>query len=278
MAKKIVRGITDIKTISKQDFNTNNVNDLLSDGEHNYIHRKKGSTDEYYCLTDNVKKVISNNEGMIGVSRDGDTVSITPWHDKYKEQVLESENSTITLNNAQNGSTNKTKIDVNPAKVLKHENLVAGTGIKKQHVNDEWVTTVSISDDFISKVNGKQDTVTVGKGLSFNSNKIEFNPSFQDLVTTENGIFTGAITGDGEHNLVISLNNQGVYIQIALRNSTVDHSLIISKYRFIIDNVPTSWKNMLIDEQKINELIDTKINAALQANEATTDTPTTLEE
>ena len=41
MGKKIVRGITDIKTITKQGFDTNNVNDLLSDGEHNYIHRKK---------------------------------------------------------------------------------------------------------------------------------------------------------------------------------------------------------------------------------------------
>ena len=37
MAKKLVRGITDIKTISKQDFDTNNVNDLLSDGQHNYL-------------------------------------------------------------------------------------------------------------------------------------------------------------------------------------------------------------------------------------------------
>ena len=42
MAKKIVRGITDVKTITNQDFDTNNVNDLLSDGQYNYIHRNKG--------------------------------------------------------------------------------------------------------------------------------------------------------------------------------------------------------------------------------------------
>lgn len=34
MAKKFVRGITNVKTINNQDFDTNNVNDLLSDGEH----------------------------------------------------------------------------------------------------------------------------------------------------------------------------------------------------------------------------------------------------
>lgn len=44
MAKKFVRGITDVKDITKQDFDTNNVNDFLSDGEYNYIHRKKKTT------------------------------------------------------------------------------------------------------------------------------------------------------------------------------------------------------------------------------------------
>ena len=55
MAKKFVRGITDVKTINNQDFDTNNVNDLLSDGQYNYIHRKKGKTEEYHNLTDNIK-------------------------------------------------------------------------------------------------------------------------------------------------------------------------------------------------------------------------------
>ena len=35
MAKKIVRGITDVKTITNQDFDTNNDNNLLSDGQYN---------------------------------------------------------------------------------------------------------------------------------------------------------------------------------------------------------------------------------------------------
>ena len=35
MAKKFVRGITDVKTINNQDFDTYNVNDILSGGQYN---------------------------------------------------------------------------------------------------------------------------------------------------------------------------------------------------------------------------------------------------
>ena len=270
MAKKFVRAITDIKSISKQDFNTNNVNDLLSDGEHNYIHRKKGTKDEYYCLTDNVKQVVSNNETIIKVTTEDNTVKLTPYHDKYKEQVLESTQGTIAITKASNGSSGTTGIDVDPAKVLQHENLTVDDTLTKSHAGN--TTNLAISNDFVTKVNNKQDAISVGKGLSFNGNKVDINPTYQDLVTTENGIFTGAVTGDGEHNLVISLNNQGTYIQLALRNSTTTNGLLISKYRFIINNIPTSWKNMLVDEGKINALIDEKISNALKANEATDDT------
>lgn len=63
MAKKFVRGITGIKTINNQDFDTNSVNDLLSDGNHNYIHRRKADrSEEYHCLTDNIKNIKSTNQ------------------------------------------------------------------------------------------------------------------------------------------------------------------------------------------------------------------------
>ena len=62
MAKKFVRGITEIKTINNQDFDTNNVNDLLADGNDNYIHRRKADkSEEYHCLTDNIKNIKSTN-------------------------------------------------------------------------------------------------------------------------------------------------------------------------------------------------------------------------
>ena len=73
MAKKFVRGITDVKTINNQDYDTNNVNDLLSDGQYNYIHRKKGKTEEYHNLTDNIKTLSSDNTDLLTVTNPAKT-------------------------------------------------------------------------------------------------------------------------------------------------------------------------------------------------------------
>lgn len=134
MAKKFVRGITDIKKINNQDFDTNNVNDLLSDGEHNYIHRKKGKTDEYHNLTDNLKTISSSNTDLIEVTNNNttnNTATLNPKHDSQKEQVLESTRNTITIAHGANGTTETTKVDTNPAKVLEHSNLITDYGISK---------------------------------------------------------------------------------------------------------------------------------------------------
>lgn len=92
MAKKIVRGITNVKTINNQDFDTNNVNDLLSDGEHNYIHRKKkDKSEEYHCLTDNVKSIESNDSSLLKVTNYNKTtnkVVLSPQHDTSKQDKL----------------------------------------------------------------------------------------------------------------------------------------------------------------------------------------------
>ena len=73
MAKKIVRGITDVKTITHQDFDTNNLNDLLSDGQYNSIHRKKGKTEEYHNLTDNINTLSSDNKELISTTNNNKT-------------------------------------------------------------------------------------------------------------------------------------------------------------------------------------------------------------
>ena len=75
MAKKFVRGITDVKTITKQDYDTNNVNDLLSDGQYNYIHRKKGKNEEYHNLTDNIKTISSDNTELLSVTNNNKTTA-----------------------------------------------------------------------------------------------------------------------------------------------------------------------------------------------------------
>ena len=58
MSKNFVREINGINNINKQEFYTNKANDLLSTKEHNYIRKE---TQEYHCLTDNVKQTKASN-------------------------------------------------------------------------------------------------------------------------------------------------------------------------------------------------------------------------
>lgn len=58
MSKNFVREIDSIKNINKQEYYTNKPNDLLSTKEHNYIRKE---TEEYHCLTDNVKQTKVTN-------------------------------------------------------------------------------------------------------------------------------------------------------------------------------------------------------------------------
>ena len=146
MAKKIVRGITDVKTINNQDFDTNNVNDLLSDGQYNYIHRKKGESEEYHNLTDNIKTISSDNTDLLAVTNNNkttNTATLHPKHDAQKEQLLESTRDTITINHGTNGTAEKTTVDTNPAKVLEHENLISDSEyITLNHQQGENVTHI----------------------------------------------------------------------------------------------------------------------------------------
>ena len=145
MAKKFVRGITDVKTINNQDFDTNNVNDLLSDGQYNYIHRKKGKTEEYHNLTDNIKTISSDNTELLSVTNNNkttNTATLHPKHDAQKEQLLESTRDTIAINHGTNGTAEKTTVDTNPLKVLEHENLHTTYGISKKTAGN--ITTLGL--------------------------------------------------------------------------------------------------------------------------------------
>ena len=164
MAKKIVRGITDVKTINNQDFDTNNVNDLLSDGQYNYIHRKKGKNEEYHNLTDNIKTLSSDNTELLSVTnynKTTNTATLHPKHDAQKEQVLESTRDTITINHGTNGTAEKTTVDTNPKKVLEHENLLTINGISK--TTTENVTTIGLKtiDNYSGDLNELTETCLV---------------------------------------------------------------------------------------------------------------------
>ena len=148
MAKKFVRGITDINQINQQDFDTNNVNDLLSDGEYNYIHRKKkDKSEEYHNLTDNIKTISSDNTDLLSVTNYNKTANkatLHPHHDALKEQVIESTRNTIDVDYGENGTSETTKVDTNPQKVLEHDNLTGNTDyVKVEHITGEETTLIN---------------------------------------------------------------------------------------------------------------------------------------
>ena len=179
MAKKIVRGITDVKTITNQDFDTNNVNDLLSDGQYNYIHRKKGKNEEYHNLTDNIKTISSDNTELISVTnynKTTNTATLHPKHDAQKEQLLESTRNTVTIHHGTNGTAEKTTVDTNPQKVLEHENLVSDSEyITLDHetdVNKTHIKTESLKQVLQQLHQTKQDTLVAGTGITIQGHTI----------------------------------------------------------------------------------------------------------
>ena len=179
MAKKIVRGITDVKTITNQDYDTNNVNDLLSDGQYNYIHRKKGKNEEYHNLTDNIKTISSDNTELLSVTnynKTTNTATLHPKHDAQKEQVLESTRNTISIHHGTNGTAEKTTVDTNPKKVLEHENLISDSEYitlnHQQGENTTHIQTTALKQELNELHETKQDVLTAGNGITIQGNTI----------------------------------------------------------------------------------------------------------
>ena len=188
MAKKFVRGITDVKTINNQDFDTNNVNDLLSDGQYNYIHRKKGKTEEYHNLTDNIKTISSDNTDLLTVTNNNkttNTATLHPKHDAQKEQVLKSTRDTITINHGTNGTAEKTTVDTNPLKVLEHENLISDSEyITLDHQTDEnktHIKTESLKQELQQLHQTKQDVLTAGDGITIEGQTISASAPISNI-------------------------------------------------------------------------------------------------
>ena len=241
MAKKFVRGITDVKTITNQDYDTNNVNDLLSDGQYNYIHRKKGKTEEYHNLTDNIKTLSSDNTELLSVTNNNkttNTATLHPKHDKQKEQVLESTRDTITINHGTNGTAEKTTVDTNPLKVLEHENLFVGDGLSVSHSGNK--STIKIEPTF--KESGLNlDTLENGviRGTGFTS-------SVTQQATTTNATYL---------TFKISENEK---FQISLRPSLVQGDKAIIEYRFIKSTYSTNWMTAPTSMSEISSLLAQK--------------------
>lgn len=244
MAKKMVRGITDVKTITEQDFDTNNVNDLLSDGQYNYIHRKKGKSKEYHNLTDNIKTISSDNTDLLTVTNNNktnNTATLHPKHDAQKEQVLESERNTVTIKHGTNATPEKTKVDTNPEKVLEHDKLKTGDGLTTLFNTDE--TTIMLK---ATKKAPETDLNSLGEGI------IRGNGFPEDQAPSENQVESATyITLQYEEN---------AKVQFYVRESVVTPTKIIQSYRFIKDGVPTPWKEMAVDREELLQYLALKQN------------------
>lgn len=247
MAKKFVRGVTGIEDIESYDKTLTNVNDILSDGQDTYVHTKKGKTESYYKLTDGLKSVISDNRDLITVTKDdtNGTVSIQPKHDTQKEQSLESTRSTITIQKGTNGTSETTKVDTNPQKVLEHDNLTGNTDyVKIEHTSGKNTTLINsnnISQKFETIDNtllSKQNNLMAGAGIELKNNIIsvlhvpQSVVDFNNILTTQYlkvekgstnlpqgsgpyGILSVVRIGDVAIQTYQTHNNNGLYIRTA---------------------------------------------------------------
>ena len=204
MAKKFVRGITDIKDINNQDYDTNNVNDLLSDGQYNYIHRKKGKNEEYHNLTDNIKTLSSDNTELLTVTNNNkttNTATLHPKHDAQKEQLLESTRNTISIHHGTNGTPEKTTVDTNPQKVLEHENLISDSEyITLNHQSGEnstHIQAVKLKEKLDNLQQTKQDVLTAGNGITIDGQTISASVEITGLANIPNyGVVKHVLTSN----------------------------------------------------------------------------------
>ena len=236
MAKKITRGITGIKDITKQDYDTNNVNDLLSDGQYSYIHRKKGKSEEYHNLTDNIKTISSDNTDLLTVTNNNktnNTATLHPKHDAQKEQVIESTRNTLNIHHGTNGTTEKTTVDTNPEKVLEHTNLLTDYGISK---------------------NTSGNTTTLGLEYT----KVEDN---FDLNNLENGNVTcGRFVNAPKQNTwfyASAYSNKTSTFQEAF--TVIDNVYYLYK-RFKDGGSWGAWREQVTDKNKVDALLSQKQN------------------
>lgn len=211
MSKNFVREINHIKDITKQSYLTNKVNDLLSTKKHNYIRKE---TNDYHCLTDNLKTLASSNTSLLAVTNYNDTTNkamLHPKHDATKEQVLKTTNYTIDITRAPNDSDDKTNIDTNPRKVLEHDKLIAGTNLTKIHEDGTTTTTLKVSDAFTNRVDTLESDVTtlqektkrVSGEMAFSNQKV-----LTSAITVNN--FITSLTLSAKQNNHIDLTNLNI--------------------------------------------------------------------
>ena len=128
MAKKFVRGVTDIEDIESYDKTLTNVNDILSDGQDTYVHTKKGKTESYYKLTDGVNKVQSS-DNTLTITKENDTVTIAN-NTLATKQELATKQNTLTAGAGINLNNNTISIIHTPESTVNCNNIITTQYIK----------------------------------------------------------------------------------------------------------------------------------------------------
>lgn len=277
MSKNFVREINNIKDITKQSYLTNKVNDLLSTKKHNYIRKE---TNNYHCLTDNLKTLSSSNTNLLAVTNYNETTNkamLHPKHDASKEQVLKTTNYTIEITRAPNNSEQKTNIDTNPRKVLEHDKLIAGSNLTKIHEDGTTTSTLKVSDAFTNRVETLESDVTtlqqktkrVSGELVFGIQKV-----LASAITVNN--FVTSLTLSAKQNRHIDLRTLNISaLQVNLVDNWYGKAFTRNPLMQVVYEAQDSSQNTVkyngvalykISEDKILQVDTTSITSALLAN------------
>lgn len=161
-----------------------------------------------------------------------------------------------------------TYVHTKKGKVESYYNL---TDNVKQVESADGLLSITKEDDTISIGNVglatkddlklKQNKLSAGDGLSIDNNNINIKPKAIQYLQSTNGFYYGDVTLDGTPYAALSLNSaDNKYVQIAFRESVNNPGKIVTKYRFMNNNVASTWKEMLVDNETINSLLSQKQN------------------
>lgn len=76
----------------------------------------------------------------------------TDYDFETKEQVIESTLNTLNITHGTTGTNETSKVDVNPQKVLLHDNLLVGASITKVHDPESNTTTIGVSASYTKRI------------------------------------------------------------------------------------------------------------------------------
>lgn len=157
MAKKILRGVTDIDDIEKFDKSLTNLNDLLSDGQNTYVHTKKGKNEFYYNITSAVNQV-KTSDNMLTITKENDTVSISNKGLATKQELANKQDTlkagagiNFTNNTISLIHTPQSKVDCNDVITTQYLKTEYGTSNLPKGSNPYGILTVVRIDDVVEQ-------------------------------------------------------------------------------------------------------------------------------